>query len=464
MNTQFKWIVLFSSLFLGHQLGLQAQGIILNEASNGNTGSREFFEFVVVGADPTTSCGTVDLRGWIFDDNNGDFSGGASSGEGIATGHARFGNVPAWSAIPIGSVILLFNPLDKNVEISITDDPYDANNDFVYCIPLNNADLEFCTQSPSVPSSSNGSYTCSSYLGFNSSNSTRRWDAIQMRNGGDAAQIREPNGTYFHGISYGSGGGLGTGGPDGIHIGTTNGGGNTFMLNNAVDVDWTNSGNFSRATVASGAETPGTFNSAANQAWVESIRCNTLLPVEIVHFSADSKEGFVQLEWTTSSESQNREFRIERSGRDGQFTEIGVLNGAGTTNEPQAYHFEDYAAGNGTWYYRLRQIDYNGASSYSKVAGITGRSLKGNAFVSQVYPNPAYDQVTFQLAETEEQSTLEIQLFDLNGKLVASHSAGYGRTNFKVELDVTELETGLYLYRVLDRRAMKMHTGKLNIR
>ena len=92
--------VLAFALLTFNFFSLQAQsGLVVNEISQGSLGSREFAELVVVG-DP---CSTVDIRGWIVDDNNGIFTecgpnpnDGALSGYGIAAGHIRFSFNPVW--------------------------------------------------------------------------------------------------------------------------------------------------------------------------------------------------------------------------------------------------------------------------------------------------------------------------------------------------------------------------------
>jgi hypothetical protein len=84
-------VLLLGCLLIGFSM-LQAQelGIIINEFSNGPSGTKEYMEFLTVGCPGQT----VDIRGWIFDDNNGDFSGGPTTGIGIALGHSRFSMSP----------------------------------------------------------------------------------------------------------------------------------------------------------------------------------------------------------------------------------------------------------------------------------------------------------------------------------------------------------------------------------
>ena len=77
-------------------LGAQAQfqGLIVNEFSQGDQGSREYIELLVVGTRTCTDS-TTDLRGWIFDDQNGWYGIGS-----ITAGHYRFANVSSWAAVP----------------------------------------------------------------------------------------------------------------------------------------------------------------------------------------------------------------------------------------------------------------------------------------------------------------------------------------------------------------------------
>jgi len=73
------FLILFPFLCFG-------QGLIINEISNGTTGTQEYYELVVIGSS-SNPLGNVDLGGWIIDDNNGDFEGFTTTG--IATGHIR---------------------------------------------------------------------------------------------------------------------------------------------------------------------------------------------------------------------------------------------------------------------------------------------------------------------------------------------------------------------------------------
>ncbi|MBK6831605.1 MAG: hypothetical protein IPG92_13105, partial [Flavobacteriales bacterium] len=130
----------------------------VNELSNGPTGAQEYMEFIVVGP----SCTNVDIRGIKVDDNNGTIYNGFGTtltGSGVSAGHVRFGNVAAWSAVPTGSIILLYNNGDLNALLP-ADDPTDTSpNDKRYILPINHASMEGCSTSPNALSTS-GYFTC----------------------------------------------------------------------------------------------------------------------------------------------------------------------------------------------------------------------------------------------------------------------------------------------------------------
>jgi hypothetical protein len=92
------------------------------------------------------------------------------------------------------------------------------------------------------------------------------------------------------------------------------------------------------------------------------------LPVELSSFTASVNGNNVLLKWTTSTETNNSEFVIERSEVKGQVSDewigVGSVNGNGTTNYMHEYNFIDKNLLQGRYNYRLKQIDYNGNFVY----------------------------------------------------------------------------------------------------
>jgi len=133
-----------------------------------------------------------------------------------------------------------------------------------------------------------------------------------------------------------------------------------------------------------------------NQGWTitgdspSSATCDALLPIKLISFIATSKENEVDLHWQTSSEINNNYFDIEYSTDGSDFITIGREDGAGNSNTLLDYNFVHKDMSAGRHYYRLKQVDYDGAYSYSDIKSAV---VKGEGNGVSVYPNPTKDFV-----------------------------------------------------------------------
>lgn len=110
----------------------------------------------------------------------------------------------------------------------------------------------------------------------------------------------------------------------------------------------------------------------------------TVLPIQLVDFTANYDGTNVNCAWVTASELNNDYFTVERSLDGRSFTEIGIINGAGTTNRTHEYGLPDTQPVTGMSYYRLKQTDFNGAYSYSPVRPIEIAGNKGDFHINFV--------------------------------------------------------------------------------
>jgi len=102
--------------------------------------------------------------------------------------------------------------------------------------------------------------------------------------------------------------------------------------------------------------------------------CNlqVVLPVELLSFTAQAQGTDVQLDWRTATEHNNAGWALERSQvLDGPYTERVFVPGYGTTMGEQSYRFVDHNLPPGTYYYRLRQIDFDGRQTLGPVVEAT---------------------------------------------------------------------------------------------
>lgn len=248
----------------------QTAGIIINEVSNGPSGRQEWVELLVIG-NPVSPTTNVDLTGWIFDDNNGDFESGGA-GFGINSGHIILNST--FNNVPPGSLIVIYNEEEKDALIPV-DDPTDSNGDGIYVLPADHSSFDACTNRPSVADSG---YTCVSTVVNASALVSNVWEGnITLRNSGDVAQIRMPDATFFHGFSYGSINlppfpNFPISGNPSFRAGA-GGTGTTFGFECG---DWEDSNNFFRSDNSSSTtRSPGVSNSALNQIFIDKITNGT---------------------------------------------------------------------------------------------------------------------------------------------------------------------------------------------
>lgn len=186
------------------------------------------------------------------------------------------------------------------------------------------------------------------------------------------------------------------------------------------------------------------FAGTLNGVWRRLL--SDFIPVELTSFSAKAVDDNIELAWTTSTETNNGGFEVQRS-IDVEFETIGFVEGHGTTTESQAYSYLDKNVVTGKYQYRLKQIDYDGTFKYSNVVEVEVTS-PSTFSLEQNYPNPFNPSTTIRYA-IPEASFVVIKIYDLLGKEVATlvneeQSIG----SYEVEFDAAGLSSGMYFYKL----------------
>lgn len=76
----------------------------------------------------------------------------------------------------------------------------------------------------------------------------------------------------------------------------------------------------------------------------------------------------IMLSWSTNNEFNNERFIIEKSEDGVVFEEVGNVEAAGTSGDILDYNYLHIYPQEKRLYYRLKQIDFDGTSSYSDIA------------------------------------------------------------------------------------------------
>ncbi len=178
-------------------------------------------------------------------------------------------------------------------------------------------------------------------------------------------------------------------------------------------------------------------------------RAATPVPVELMSFNAVINDNNkVTLDWTTASETNNYGFYIERSSDNVTWEEIGFVNGSGNSEVEVSYSYIDNdAAGIGTYYYRFKQVDFDGTYEYSnfvsaKISAPVSYSL------SPAYPNPfnPSTNIKFGLKET---GMVKLVVYNTVGQVVKTLlNEEMPAGSHSILFDAGNLASGVYFYKL----------------
>jgi len=171
------------------------------------------------------------------------------------------------------------------------------------------------------------------------------------------------------------------------------------------------------------------------------------VPVELTSFAAISNGKEVILNWSTATELNNRGFEIQRSLDGNEFYTIGFINGYGTTTEQHNYIYSDKLLDNGKYFYRLKQVDYDGSYEYSDIIEVDFHSFS-SFLLEQNYPNPFNPNtvISYQLPVGGD---VTLKVYDILGNEIATLVNEYkpvGR--YEVEFNASALPSGVYFYQL----------------
>ncbi len=263
-------LFLFLSLIIFSTLTGYSQNLIVNEVSQGPSGTKEYIELLVVPTATTQNCETcADLRGWIFDDNNGYFSNGVTTGTGVAAGACRFSNNSFWSCIPFGTIIVIYNNADLNASLPAQDVSMSDNNCRLI-IPVNSNLIESQTASPNSTSTT---YPTTGWVAGGA-----LWSPLGMSNSDDSFQTYAPSNTLVpsFGISWGNNNSNNIIYFTGPASNTVYYFANTTSNNPSLQANWV-----AGTCSAPNDQTPGLPNNVANANFISQLTntCSPILPL-----------------------------------------------------------------------------------------------------------------------------------------------------------------------------------------
>ncbi|GGN03762.1 hypothetical protein GCM10010967_43250 [Dyadobacter beijingensis] len=164
----------------------------------------------------------------------------------------------------------------------------------------------------------------------------------------------------------------------------------------------------------------------------------TPLPVTLARFEGRNTPEGNLLEWTTSSESNNAYFAIEKSTNARHFTEAGRVQGAGNASSTSSYSFTDTYFDKGITYYRLRQVDTDSTFAYSRIVAIDAPASRNVRF----YPNPVQSSLHIELPEWKN-AEVTVRVTNASGQTVIVQKKARIQ-NGKLDVQFAKQPSGIY--------------------
>ena len=168
---------------------------------------------------------------------------------------------------------------------------------------------------------------------------------------------------------------------------------------------------------------------------------NEILPVELVSFEAYKEAAKIKLDWITASEENSDRFVIEHSTDARDFLAIGERTAAGFSNTKLNYDYEHSNPVSGINYYRLRQIDLDGAQELSDIRAV--KFIQKDLFQIRQSNDFANIEVSFREGLRSKGS---LRIFDLSGRLIDRY--GLELSEESRSIDISNYEVGHYILQV----------------
>jgi hypothetical protein len=182
------------------------------------------------------------------------------------------------------------------------------------------------------------------------------------------------------------------------------------------------------------------------------------LPVSILSFTGIYRNELIHLDWSTAQEQNNKEFEIQYSTDGVNFNKIGKVDGKGNTNSISRYSHTTGQFTTGRNYYRLKQIDFDGRSDYSRIVTITVNGT-GRPLISFA-PNPASNKVTLSITQPFT-TRVQLTLTSAIGKRVWTGNINPGTTTTTIYLN--GIQKGMYVLSATDQKGDNIFYDKLII-
>jgi hypothetical protein len=216
------------------------------------------------------------------------------------------------------------------------------------------------------------------------------------------------------------------------------------QVGNAIDVGFGNG-----TPVYAGLALTSHYNGILSTSTIDNVFITGSFEYELQNFSASlSLEKSVNVQWTTTLESNVQKYIVERNLNGGSFEPIDTLSAVNQGRFTQKYSSIDKTVVSGMYYYRLKMVTSEAVVRYSATANV----LVSSYAPPMVYPNPApaTGSQTLTIAQGDEPVKF-VNIYDINGRATAKYTLT--STNGIMEINISGIPNGLYFIEIITTKS-----------
>ncbi|MCS7077980.1 MAG: T9SS type A sorting domain-containing protein [Bacteroidia bacterium] len=168
-------------------------------------------------------------------------------------------------------------------------------------------------------------------------------------------------------------------------------------------------------------------------------------PVTEIKLTAQGKENYIALNWTTNVEANVKGFYLERSDDNGaSFNTVTYQNSLGNSSSPRHYaHDDNSVIKNHTYFYRVKQVNKDGGVMYSNIAQAILLDGSNLSWGIEIYPNPISNQaqVVFNLSED---NNIKLSVYNAIGQAIINETYLLKAGSHTININTSSLSKGAY--------------------
>lgn len=170
------------------------------------------------------------------------------------------------------------------------------------------------------------------------------------------------------------------------------------------------------------------------------------LPIELLSFDVRCAGQLATISWATASETNNAGFTLERSKDGFNWEWVNHFSGAGNSNVPLFYTYNDDVDASGGLMYRLTQTDFDGTSAIVGTKSIQCQDNNSNpqtTFGLNLYSDQ--DHQVFATFTTIQDEEVILSILDARGRLIIQQKVQAFAGNNNVKLEFAPLADAIYM-------------------